>query len=245
MALMSTAFCVIAVAWTATTLHEVDLIRKVTETENVSLNAELDSRVQERTQELAQVSAQLRLVNGTLELLSNQDGLTGLANRRLFDAHLGEQIAIARRYGRSLALVLCDVDSFKDYNDHYGHQAGDECLKRIAAALRSCCRRPADMVARYGGEEFAIILPETRLDDATQIAEAAKDAVIRLEIAHEKSPVAPYVTISGGIAVLIHNGYSSAAQLITVADQRLYQAKHLGRNRIVATESELEQAMAS
>jgi diguanylate cyclase (GGDEF)-like protein len=242
MVLMSTAFCVIAVAWTATTLHKVDLIRKLIETENLSLNAGLESRVRERTQELGQVSAQLRLVNGTLELLSNQDGLTGLANRRFFDAHLGAQISIARRYGRSLALVLCDVDSFKAYNDRYGHLAGDECLKRIAGALRSCCRRPADMVARYGGEEFALILPETELGDAAQIAHLAKGAVAQLAIAHGKSPTAPHVTISGGIAVLLHN--NSAAQLITAADRCLYQAKHLGRNRMVAAQAELEQAIA-
>jgi diguanylate cyclase (GGDEF)-like protein len=242
MVLMSTAFCVIAVAWTATTLHKVDLIRKLIETENLSLNAGLESRVRERTQELGQVSAQLRLVNGTLELLSNQDGLTGLANRRFFDAHLGAQISIARRYGRSLALVLCDVDSFKAYNDRYGHLAGDECLKRIAGALRSCCRRPADMVARYGGEEFALILPETELGDAAQIAHLAKGAVAQLAIAHGKSPTAPHVTISGGIAVLLHN--NRAAQLITAADRCLYQAKHLGRNRMVAAQAELEQAIA-
>jgi diguanylate cyclase (GGDEF)-like protein len=244
MVLMTTTFCVIAVAWTATTLHKVDLVRKLIGAENVSLNAVLESRVLERTRELAQVSSQLRLVNGTLELLSNQDGLTGLANRRRFDAHLSEQISIARRYGRSLALVLCDVDSFKAYNDHYGHLAGDECLKQIAAALRSCCRRPADMVARYGGEEFAIILPETELGDATRIAEAAKDAVVQLAIAHEKSPTASHVTISGGIAVVLGNGNSRAEQLITEADRCLYQAKHLGRNRMVAAEAEITLAMA-
>jgi len=244
MVLMSTAFCVIAVAWTATTLHKVDLSRRLIEADNLSLNVGLESRVRERTHELAQVSSQLRLVNGTLELLSNRDGLTGLANRRRFDTHLGEQIAIARRYGRSLALVLCDVDSFKAYNDHYGHQAGDECLKRIAAALRSCCRRPADMVARYGGEEFAIILPETELGDATKIAGAAKDAVVQLAIEHEQSPTAPYVSISGGIAVLIHDAGSGAEQLIAAADRCLYEAKRLGRDRVVATAAELGQARA-
>ena len=244
MVLLSITFCVIAVAWTATTLHKVDLIRKLAEAEILSLNAGLEMRVRERTHELAQVSSQLRLVNGALELLSQQDGLTGLANRRFFDANLGDQVAIARRYGRSLALVICDVDSFKAYNDHYGHQAGDECLKRVAAALRSCCRRTADMAARYGGEEFAIILPETGLSDAVQIAEAAKDAVVQLQIVHEKSPTAPYVTISGGIAVLLANGNSSAPQLIMEADRRLYQAKHLGRNRMVAARAEFGQAMA-
>jgi diguanylate cyclase (GGDEF)-like protein len=244
MVLLSGTFCVIAVAWTAITLHKVDLTRKLAEAEILSLNAGLELRVQERTHELAQVSSQLTLVNGALKLLSQQDGLTGLANRRFFDAHLGDQVAIARRYGRSLALVLCDVDSFKAYNDHYGHQAGDACLKRVAAALRSCCRRTADMAARYGGEEFAIILPETGLSDAVQIAETAKDAVVQLGIAHEKSPTAPYVTISGGIAVLLHNGNSSAPQLIMEADRCLYQAKHLGRNRMVAAEAEFGQAMA-
>jgi diguanylate cyclase (GGDEF)-like protein len=244
MVLLSITFCVIAVAWTATTLHKVDLNRKLAEAEILSLNAGLELRVRERTHELSQVSSQLRLVNGALERLSQHDGLTGLANRRFFDAYLGEQVAIARRYGRPLALVLCDVDWFKAYNDHYGHQAGDECLKRLAAALRSCCRRAADMAARYGGEEFAIILPETGLSDAMPIAEAVKEAVIQLRIAHEKSSTAPYVTISGGIAVLRPNQSSSAPQLIMEADKYLYQAKHLGRNRMVATEAEFGQAAA-
>ncbi len=244
MVLLSSIFCVIAVAWTATTLHKVDLIRKLGEEEILRLNAGLELRVRERTHELSQVSSQLRLVNGALELLSQQDGLTGLHNRRFFDTHLGDQVAIARRYGRPLALVLCDVDSFKAYNDHYGHQAGDECLKRVAVALRSCCRRTADMAARYGGEEFAIILPETGMSDALRVAEAAREAVARLGIAHEKSPTAPHVSISGGIAVLLHNGNNSAAQLIMEADQCLYRAKHLGRNRMVAAEAELEQAIS-
>ena len=244
MVLLSMTFCVIAVAWTATTLHNVDVIRKLGETEILSLNARLESRVQERTHELAQVSSQLRLVNGALELLSRQDGLTGLANRRFFDTHLADQVAIARRSGRSLALVLCDVDSFKAYNDHYGHQAGDECLKLVAAALRSCCRRTADMAARYGGEEFAIILPETELSAAIQVGEAAKDAVMQLGIAHEKSSAAPYISISGGIAVLLQNGISSAPELIMAADRCLYKAKHLGRDRMVAAEAEFQQSVA-
>jgi len=198
-------------------------------------------RVQERTGELAEVSAQLTVVNHALELLSRQDGLTELANRRFFDTHLADQVALARRYGRPLALVICDVDSFKSYNDHYGHPAGDECLKRVAAALRSCCRRTADTAARYGGEEFALILPETGLGDAMHVAEAAKDAVAQLRIAHEKSRIEPYVTISGGIAVLLHNGNSSALQLIVEADRCLYLAKRAGRNRMVTAPAVLGQ----
>jgi diguanylate cyclase (GGDEF)-like protein len=232
MVLLSISFCVIAVAWTATTLHKVDLTRELAEAEIVSLNAGLELRVQERTHELAQVSSQLQQVNGSLELLSREDGLTGVANRRRFDAYLADQMNVARRYGRTLALVLCDVDSFKAYNDHYGHQAGDECLKQVAAALRSCCRRPADMAARYGGEEFALILPETELSAAVQIAEAARDAVAQLGIAHQKSPTAPNVSISGGVATLLQVGGINAQQLIRVADQHLFEAKRLGRNRI-------------
>lgn len=235
--LFSIIVCIVAVASTAMTLHAVDLTRKRGEAEILNLNAGLELRVQERTRELAQVSAQLSLVNTSLEKLSRQDGLTGLANRRCFDSYLADQIAIARRHKRSLALVLCDVDSFKTYNDHYGHQAGDECLKQVAAALKACCRRSADMAARYGGEEFAMILPDTELGAAVQIAEAARVAVARLQIAHAKSPTAPCVSISGGIAVLLRRGVISAQQLITDADQNLFQAKHQGRNRMVAVDA--------
>jgi diguanylate cyclase (GGDEF)-like protein len=244
MVLLCITFCVIAVAWTATTLHKVDLIRKQAEAEILRLNAGLELRVRERTHALAQVSSQLRSVNSALELLSQQDGLTGLINRRFFDQYLGEQIAIANRHGRALALVLCDVDSFKAYNDHYGHQAGDECLKRVAATLRSCCGRPGDIAARYGGEEFAMILPETGLGGALQIAEAAKEAVAQLQIRHEKSSTASYVSISGGIAILPHDGSCSASQLIMAADRSLYEAKRLGRNRMVAAEAEFQRATA-
>jgi diguanylate cyclase (GGDEF)-like protein len=182
---------------------------------------------------LVRLSAELSAANRFLEQLSLHDGLTNLANRRFFDSYLSAQIAIAHRHERMLALVLCDIDAFKEYNDHYGHQAGDECLTQVAAALRSCCRRPADMAARYGGEEFAMILPDTGLIGAAQIAEAAREAVVRLEIPHEHSPAGPYVSISGGVAVLRRTD-TIAQQLITAADQTLYQAKKLGRNRMVS-----------
>lgn len=187
---------------------------------------------------LAHLSVELSAANKSLEQLSLQDGLTDLANRRYFDKYVADQIAVARRYKRSLALILCDVDAFKAYNDCYGHQAGDKCLKQIAAALRACCRRPADMVARYGGEEFAVILPDTALVGAARIAEAARDAVAQLRIPHAHSPAAAYVSISGGVAVLLRHSDMTAEQLITAADQTLYQAKHLGRNRMVCVQAE-------
>jgi diguanylate cyclase (GGDEF)-like protein len=185
------------------------------------------------------IRLQLDVANKSLEQLSLHDGLTGLANRRFFDRYLAEQVAIARRYKRTLALVMYDIDFFKAYNDHYGHQAGDECLRQIGAALLSCCRRPADMMARYGGEEFAMILPDTELVGAAQIAEAAREAVARLKIPHAHSAVGPYVSISGGVAVLRRTTDTTVQQLIAAADRTLYQAKNLGRDRMVSVQAEL------
>ena len=188
---------------------------------------------------LTQLSVEVSASNVILEELSVQDSLTNLANRRLFDTYLGNQIAIARRYKRSLALVMFDVDAFKGYNDHYGHQAGDACLKTVAAALRSCCRRPADLAARYGGEEFALILPDTDLIGAAYIAETARDAVAQLKILHKRSATELHVSISGGVAVLFQETDMTAEELILEADQSLFQAKHLGRNRVVSAQPEL------
>jgi diguanylate cyclase (GGDEF)-like protein len=188
---------------------------------------------------LAQLSVELGDANEALEHLSLHDALTDLANRRFFDAYLAGQISVARRFKRTVALVMYDVDAFKAYNDHYGHQAGDECLKQVAVALRSCCHRPSDMIARYGGEEFAMILPDTELMGAALIAERAREAVVLLNIPHANSPAGPFLSISGGVAVLLRKIEIDAQQLITAADQSLYQAKHLGRNRMVCADSEL------
>ena len=156
----------------------------------------------------------------------------------MFDWYLADQIALAYRYKRPLALLLCDVDAFKAFNDCYGHQAGDECLKQVAGALRSCGRRPADMTARYGGEEFALILPETDLASATRIAEAAIAAVSQLKIAHAHSPAAPYVSVSCGLALLLHGIQMNAQELVAAADQSLYLAKHRGRNQMACMQAE-------
>jgi diguanylate cyclase (GGDEF)-like protein len=183
---------------------------------------------------LVDLTNALRVSNAPLEELSLRDELTGLSNRRRFDHYLANQIAICRREKRSLALVMYDVDAFKAYNDDHGHQAGDECLAKVAAALASCCRRPADMAVRYGGEEFALILPETGLEGAARIAEQAREAVARLAIPHASSPAAGHVTISGGVAILSPELNLTAEQLIALADVRLFQAKSKGRNRIVS-----------
>lgn len=184
---------------------------------------------------LALLSVQLNAANESLERLTLQDGLTNLANRRSYDRHLAEQVAVARRHGRPLALILFDVDYFKAYNDQHGHQAGDDCLKRIATVLQSCCQRPADLAARYGGEEFALILPDTDLVGAAQVAEAARNAIAGLSISHAHSPATPFISVSGGIAALHRNADMTAQQLTAAADQALYQAKHRGRNQMVST----------
>ena len=234
MVLMSITVCTFAIASTGITLDKIDVTRKRAEGEVATLNAGLERRVQQRTEQLAEVSAELTAANASLKQLSLHDGLTTLANRRFFDKYLAGQIAIANWQKRSLALVLCDVDAFKAYNDHYGHQEGDECLKQVAAAIRSCCRRPADLAARYGGEEFAMILPATGLIGANH----ARDAVAQLRIPHARSPTAPYVTISGGFAILLQNTDSTGQQLIAAADGGLFQAKRLGRDRMVCVHDE-------
>jgi diguanylate cyclase (GGDEF)-like protein len=183
--------------------------------------------------ELAALSVQLSLANKALEQQSLHDGLTELANRRFFDTHLASQMGVARRHPqRMLALIMFDLDCFKAYNDRYGHVAGDECLKKVAEVLRSCCRRPSDMAARYGGEEFALILPDTDWNGAAHLAEHARYAVAQLRIPHASSAAAHFVSVSGGIAIFDPRASTTPGQLIAAADQALFQAKSLGRNRI-------------
>ena len=185
--------------------------------------------------ELAALSAQLSLANKALEQQSLHDGLTELANRRFFDTHLASQMGVARRHPqRMLALIMFDLDFFKAYNDRYGHVAGDECLKKVAEVLRACCRRPADMAARYGGEEFALILPDTDWNGAAHLAEHARYAVAQLQIPHAASAATHFVSVSGGIAVFDPRASTTPGQLIAAADQALFQAKSLGRNRIAS-----------
>lgn len=135
-----------------------------------------------------------------------------------------------------LSLIMVDIDFFKVFNDTYGHQAGDDCLKRVAAALRDALKRPADIVARYGGEEFAAVLPDTDLDGAVVVAEAMRLDVEALGISHNKSAylskVSNYVTISLGVASIIPNEASSPERLVSMADNALYKAKEEGRNRV-------------
>lgn len=233
---ISLTVCVIAIVSTAYALRKIDLTRERVAGEVIDLNANLEGLLGERVEQVAQLTAALA-ANGVLEQQSLQDGLTKIANRRLLDTYLAGQIAIALRHKRTLAFVLCDVDAFKAFNDQYGHQAGDACLKAIAAAIRLCCHRPADMAARYGGEEFALILPDTDLAGAGRIAETCRLAVAALNIPHAFSSTGPQVSISGGVAILDGKNPISMEQLINEADKSLYRAKREGRNRMVSAQA--------
>lgn len=164
-----------------------------------------------------------------LERISFTDALTGLANRRHFDAYLEREYRRAVRQGSALSLVMIDIDHFKEYNDEYGHPAGDDCLKKVADSLRQVVHRPADLVARYGGEEFSIVLPNT--ENPKEVGEACRRAVEALEIPHNSSSAANVVTISVGISTLTPETWrQNLSDLLHRADDALYRAKETGRN---------------
>ncbi|MBW6392058.1 GGDEF domain-containing protein [Billgrantia antri] len=167
-----------------------------------------------------------------LEELSYQDGLTGVANRRLLDSSLEAEWASARRNGHPLSFIMLDIDCFKQYNDHYGHLAGDDCLRRIAHILGSSILRPRDLLARFGGEEFALVLPETDREAARGVAERCRAAISDAAIPHRASDISHLVTVSMGVATATPVS-GTPASLIEQADRRLYRAKQAGRDRIV------------
>ena len=179
---------------------------------------------------LQQISSRkLARMNSQLERLSLTDGLTGLANRRHFDQTLQREWNVALRNRYPVALVFLDVDHFKNYNDHYGHPAGDVCLQRIGGVLTEVSRRAQDLPARYGGEEFIVALPDTDAVGAGKFAERVRHQVLALDIEHSKSPFGK-VTISLGIASVVPGSDDEAPALIEAADQALYKAKHEGKN---------------
>lgn len=160
------------------------------------------------------------------------DGLTSVCNRRYFDERLNIEWDRAARTGTTLSVALVDVDLFKRYNDHYGHQAGDDCLRRVAAAMKACVKRPADMVARYGGEEFVLLLPDTDAAGALHLANRLRQRVLDEKIDHAGSNVGFLLTVSVGVCTKTSGGDSSAADFLREADAQLYRAKSQGRNQV-------------
>lgn len=209
--------------------NKIELLARVSSV--LKLKYEMDRR-KAREKELLEVTRQLTEANQMLQRLSFLDGLMGIANRRYFDEFLDLEWKRARRTRSPLSLILIDIDFFKAYNDTYGHPGGDNCLKQVASVLRSGARRARDLIARYGGEEFAIVLPDTPIEGATSVAEALRAGVEALGIAHAHSQISDHVTISVGLATTVPSQNTTPADLITVADQALYQAKKEGRNRI-------------
>ncbi len=212
------------------------------------INADLEEKVRERTQALHdrnlqlqqeieerhRAEAKLQQLNQQLQQLSRIDGLTSIHNRRSFDEGLDKEWRRLRREQQPLSIILCDVDHFKQYNDTYGHQAGDVCLQAVASAIDKSVKRPADMVARYGGEEFVVLLPNTPLPGATHIAEMIRTAIEALRIPHKASSVSDQVTLSLGVAAVIPNTQQSQTELLEAADAALYRAKKQGRNQVIS-----------
>lgn len=201
-------------------------------------NADLELKIQQRTADLAEA-------NRKLEALSVTDSLTQLANRRHFDQTFDQEWQRAVRQGSPLSVVMIDVDKFKAYNDHYGHLAGDECLKKVAKVMQQTLRRAGELAARYGGEEFVILLPGHDVNSALAEAQRIRSAVEALSLPHKASDTAQVVTVSLGVASRMPQRAEDPYGLVQQADEALYLAKHQGRNRVVAHPSISSQQASS
>jgi diguanylate cyclase (GGDEF)-like protein len=182
---------------------------------------------------ISNVNVELESLNTMLDRLAHHDDLTGIPNRRSFFAHLTEEWNRHRRFKASMSLVLIDVDYFKRYNDTYGHQAGDECLKQLASLMLEFTNRAGDQAARIGGEEFVLFLAGTDLAEACELGKKLRRKVEKMNIPHTGSLVADYVTISAGVATTVPGENLDAEDLLKQADNALYEAKEAGRNQVV------------
>ncbi|MCP4117681.1 MAG: diguanylate cyclase [Desulfobacteraceae bacterium] len=174
--------------------------------------------------------------NQELERLTFLDGLTGISNRRYFDMLIDKEWRRGTRDKFPISIAMIDIDCFKFYNDTYGHQSGDDCLKQVAGALKDSLFRPGDFIARYGGEEFVAVMPNIGLKGAMEMAVRMQHNIRKLALPHEKSDVSDHVTVSIGLACMVPDPQTDTAQLIERADTCLYRAKEQGRNRICQTQ---------
>lgn len=188
--------------------------------------------IEEKSKELMVVNSELEAANRKLEKLSQMDSLTGIYNRFMFDKTIKAEWDRCKRHSIPLSLIMIDIDFFKAFNDNYGHQAGDKCLRRVSEVLASCTKRSSDVVARYGGEEFVIILPHMKKDNAVEFARLIKERVHDLAIPHEYSSVSPFLTLSMGVNTVIPSDYLNIEGFIKATDVALYEAKKV-RNKVV------------
>jgi diguanylate cyclase (GGDEF)-like protein len=189
-------------------------------------NFRLRNAVRERT-------SALNKLNLELEKLSLLDGLTGIGNRRMFEQAFSHEWNRAMRNQYPLSLIMIDIDYFKPYNDYYGHQQGDDCLRRVANTLTGVCKRAEDTVSRFGGEEFVVLLPGMDMAHAANLAEQCRVAVAGLAMPHAQSTADRMVTISLGVGSVLPDAGIDARSLLASADKHLYQAKKQGRNQVV------------
>jgi diguanylate cyclase (GGDEF)-like protein len=210
------------------------LVKPISE---VVLKAKISAmrRLVEMQRTLVAVTQKLNVANQELQRLSTTDGLTGISNRRMFDEMSVREWRRCERMKKPFSLVMVDVDSFKHYNDRYGHQAGDECLKAVAAQMLRAAPRASDVVARYGGEEFVFALGETDMDGAKWVANHLRQRIADLMMPHAAIAL-QHVTVSCGVASVVPGDNVSLETLLQSADYALYQAKELGRNRVVGVE---------
>ncbi len=194
------------------------------------------AQIESKNRELTKLNQELQEANLELEKRSATDALTGLNNRRMFEEVISKEWERCKRYSITLSVIMMDVDHFKCFNDHYGHQIGDHCLHQIGMLLTKTVRFASDIAARYGGEEFIIALPYTDSEKAAALAERIRSEVERLKIDHEASHVADHVTVSLGVSTTIPGEHNSPDELIYAADMALYEAKDKNRNCVIAVE---------
>ena len=190
-------------------------------------------RITDMRRRLVDVTRELAGINASLREQSSMDALTGIPIRRSFDSAFEQEWNHAMRSGKPLALILGDVDHFKRFNDTYGHQKGDDCLRAVANAMREAARRKVDLVARYGGEEFVMLLPDTPAVSALLVAGRLLESVRGLRIKHERSSISDHVTMSMGVCAAVPREGQRPDELVKIADRALYDAKSKGRNQAV------------
>lgn len=203
---------------------------------DVSKRKQVETEREQLIAELERAKKNIEEANQKLERLAALDGLTQLANRRMFDEHLVREWSIQARQKSPLSIIMCDIDYFKRYNDAYGHQSGDDCLKQVANKLKDSVTRPTDLVARYGGEEFVLVLPDTNRQGAAHVARRIITNIKKLKIPHIQSDIDTCLTLSMGISTVLPNNNQSVEVLIKTADEALYEVKATGRNNYLMKE---------